>query len=119
MYEDCPSYKLFYTYDANGTLSGIKKVLSNGTTENFGVHCNIFGDVISVYFEDGILAATYTYDSWGKLLSITNASGTDITSTDGIWTQNSIRYRGYVWGVRKGASNGLFGYSYLIRITPY
>lgn len=97
MYEDCPSYKLFYTYDANGTLSGIKKVLSNGTTEAYAVLCNMFGDVIGIYNSSKALVAKYTYDSWGKLLSITNASGTDITSTDGIWTQNSIRYRGYVY----------------------
>ncbi len=83
MYEDCPSYKLFYTYDANGLLSGIKKVLSSGTIENYAVLCNMFGDVIGIYNSSKALVAKYTYDSWGKLLSITNASGTDITSTDG------------------------------------
>ena len=97
MYEDCPSYKLFYTYDANGFLSGIKKVLSNGTIENYAVLCNMFGDVIGIYNSSKSLVAKYTYDTWGNLLSITNASGADISSTDGIWTQNSIRYRGYVY----------------------
>ena len=97
MYEDCPSYKLFYTYDANGFLSGIKRILANGSTENYGVHCNIFGDVISIYFDDGFLAAKYTYDSWGKLLSVTDMVDCDIMGDNDIWTQNSIRYRGYVY----------------------
>ncbi len=97
MYEDCPSYKLFYTYDANGFLSGIKRIKSNGSTENYGVHCNIFGDVISIYYEDGVLAAKYTYDSWGKLLSVTETFGADVMGDNDIWTQNSIRYRGYVY----------------------
>jgi len=97
MYEDCPSYKLYYSYDANGFLSGIKRILANGSTENYGVHCNIFGDVISIYYADGFLAATYTYDSWGKLLAVTDAHGNDMTGVNDIWTQNSIRYRGYVY----------------------
>ena len=97
MYEDCPSYKLYYSYDANGFLSGIKRILANGSTENYGVHCNIFGDVISIYYEDGMLAATYTYDSWGKLLSVTETFGADVMGDNDIWTQNSIRYRGYVY----------------------
>ena len=97
MYEDCPSYKLFYAYDANGFLSGIKRVKSNGTTENYGVYCNMFGDVIAIYNSSKALIAKYSYDTWGKLLSITNASGTDISATSDIWTQNSIRYRGYVY----------------------
>lgn len=102
MYEDCPSYKLFYTYDANGFLSGIKRILANGSTENYGVHCNIFGDVISIYFDDGFLAATYTYDSWGKLLAVTDMAGCDVTGDNEIWTQNSIRYRGYVYDEETG-----------------
>ena len=96
MYEDCPSYKLFYTYDANGFLSSIKRVKSNGVTETFGVHCNIFGDVIAIY-EQGILIAKYSYDSWGKLISVTESNGLDVTGDNDIWTQNSIRYRGYVY----------------------
>lgn len=97
MYEDCPSYKLFYSYDANGFLSGIRKIESGGLIEDFGVHCNIFGDVITIYAEGGNVRANYTYDSWGKILSVTDAYGNDITGTDDICTHNSIRYRGYVY----------------------
>ena len=61
------------------------------------MQCNAFGDVIAIFNSSKSLLAKYTYDSWGKLLSITNASGTDISSQNNIWTQNSIRYRGYVY----------------------
>ena len=97
MYEDCPSYRLYYAYDANGFLSGIRKIESGGLIEDFGVHCNIFGDVLTIYAEGGNVRANYTYDSWGKILSVTDAYGNDITGTDDICTHNSIRYRGYVY----------------------
>lgn len=102
MSETCSQYTLFYTYDSYGNLSGIKKVDANGTTTNYGVLSNVFGDVVGIYDLSGNLLAKYTYDSWGKLLSITNASDTDISSTAGIWTQNSIRYRGYVYDNESG-----------------
>ncbi len=102
MSETCSQYDLFYTYDSRGNLSGIKKVDANGTTTNYGVLSNMFGDVLGIFDLSGNLLAKYTYDSWGNLLSITNASGTDITATDGIWLQNSIRYRGYVYDNESG-----------------
>lgn len=102
MSESCTMYDLFYTYDSLGNLSGIKKVNADGTTESFGVQCNIFGDVIAIFYDDGLLAAKYTYDSWGKLLSITDMTGNDISDLNDIWTQNSIRYRGYVYDNETG-----------------
>ena len=36
----------------------------------------------------------YTYDAWGKVLSVTNFSGTEITSNSSIANVNPIRYRG-------------------------
>ena len=97
IYESCPSYQLFYTYDAYGKLSSIRRILANGQTENYGVYCNMFGDVIALYDVDGMLVAKYTYDSWGKLLSVADATNNNIMGDNDIWTQNSIRYRGYVY----------------------
>lgn len=102
MSEGCSQYDLIYTYDSNGNLSGIKKFLVDGTQEKYGAVCNIFGDVVALYNSSGSLIAQYHYDTWGKLLSITNASGADISGTDGIWLQNSIRYRGYVYDNETG-----------------
>ena len=95
-YEDCPSYKLFYLYDALGNLAQIRRLVSGNQPETFDVVCNSFGDVIALY-EGGSLLAKYTYDSWGKLISIVDWLGQNVTTTNDIWTQNSIRYRGYVY----------------------
>ena len=40
---------------------------------------NAQGDVIALYNCYGDINSRYVYDSWGKLLSVTNASGTPIT----------------------------------------
>lgn len=44
----------------------------------------------------------YTYDGWGKLLSVTNASGTAITDSRHIANVNPFRYRGYYYDVEIG-----------------
>ena len=49
----------------------------------------------------GAVNTVYTYDSWGKLVSVTNASGTALASTN-LGVQNSIRYRGYVYDTETG-----------------
>ncbi|MBR1811010.1 MAG: hypothetical protein IJ766_05085, partial [Clostridia bacterium] len=94
--EDCPSYKLFYMYDALGKLAQIKRLRPGASAETFDVLCNSFGDVIALY-EGGSLLAKYTYDSWGKLIEITDMLGQDVTDSNDIGQQNSIRYRGYVY----------------------
>lgn len=45
----------------------------------------------------------YTYDEWGKILSITDQNGTDV-STSGVHIANlnPIRYRGYYYDVETG-----------------
>ena len=44
----------------------------------------------------------YTYDTWGKVLSVTDANGTLITDTNHIGHRNPIRYRGYYYDVETG-----------------
>jgi RHS repeat-associated protein len=46
--------------------------------------------------------AKYNYDAWGKVLSVTNASGTVQTSASFIGNINPIRYRGYYYDVETG-----------------
>ncbi|MCI8589400.1 MAG: glycohydrolase toxin TNT-related protein [Clostridiales bacterium] len=48
------------------------------------------------------VVANYHYDAWGRLLSITNATGQKITSTSSIAYQNPIRYRGYIYDEETG-----------------
>jgi RHS repeat-associated protein len=48
------------------------------------------------------IVAKYTYDAWGKVLSVTNASDTVQTSASFIGNINPIRYRGYYYDVETG-----------------
>ena len=52
---------------------------------------NLQGDVIGIYDGNGNVVVEYTYDSWGKLISITRS----LASTIGI--KNPLRYRGYYY----------------------
>ena len=46
--------------------------------------------------------AKYTYDPWGKVLSVTNASGVAQASSSFIGNINPIRYRGYYYDTDLG-----------------
>ena len=89
--------ELQYLYDENGSVYGIRK---NGILYYFLF--NGQGDVIGIYDEYKTLQARYEYDAWGKLLSVTNASGTTITSSTHIGNVNPFRYRGYYYDVETG-----------------
>ena len=82
---------VFFEYDANGTPTTI---LHAGTTYYY--IRNVFGDVIGLADANGNTVVSYTYDPWGKLLSIS-----DSTST-GIGTLNPFRYRGYYYDTETG-----------------
>lgn len=47
-------------------------------------------------------AVTYTYDAWGNITSIKNASGNEITNPASMAFRNSVRYRGYVYDSETG-----------------
>ena len=102
MVEHCPSYTLFYSYDANGNLYAIKKQFSNSSYEYYYAVCNSRGDVLALYNEGGNLECKYYYDSWGKLISVADHNGNSITAQNHIAIQNSIRYRGYVYDTETG-----------------
>lgn len=102
MVEHCPSYTLFYSYDANGNLYAIKKQFSNSSYEYYYAVCNSRGDVLALYNEGGNLECKYHYDSWGKLISVVDHNGNSITAKNHIAIQNSIRYRGYVYDTETG-----------------
>ena len=52
----------------------------------------------------GNIVARYAYDAWGKVLSVTNASGTAIPATQltNIANLNTYRYRGYRYDIETG-----------------
>ena len=58
--------------------------------------------LVSFVDSAGSTVANYTYDAWGKLLSVKNASGATITSSTHIAIINPIRYRGYYYDAETG-----------------
>ena len=90
------SSALWYFYDADGTPSGIRYKNGDNINDYYFV-CNLRGDVTEIYDSTGALAASYSYDAWGKVVSVKDASGAAITSSTHIANVNPIRYRGYYY----------------------
>ena len=82
---------LTFYYDDQGAPVSVEL---NGT--RYYYHRNLQGDVIGLYIYTGAQVVSYTYDPWGKLLNITDTSGTDIG------TLNPLRYRGYYYDTETG-----------------
>jgi RHS repeat-associated protein len=102
LYEKKGTTELHYFYDTNGSLKGIQKVDVAGVATNYYVVTNTRGDVTKIYDEAGILQASYTYDAWGKVLSIKDGNGNEITSNSNIGNLNSLRFRSYYYDDETG-----------------
>ena len=90
---NCPKYVNEYLYDLDGTVCGLKH---NGTAYYF--YKNLQGDVIAITDDTGTVVARYTYDAWGKVLTVTDANGTDISTAEThIANINPFRYRSYYY----------------------
>ena len=63
-----------------GSLSGIYYVITNGQ-----------GDVVALLDSNRNEVVSYTYDAWGKLMSITG------TLANSLGIYNPVRYRGYIY----------------------
>ena len=95
-------YELFYRYDADERLClVIKNRISDNYKWYYYVITNAQGDVIEIHNGAGAVTAKYNYDSWGKLISITDANGNSL-STSSFAYQISVRYRGYVYDTETG-----------------
>ena len=95
-YEKYGTTELWFFYDADGTPSGIRYKNGDSINDYYFV-CNWRGDVTEIYDSTGALAASYSYDAWGKVVSVTDASGAAITSSTHIANVNPICYRGYYY----------------------
>lgn len=102
LYEKKGNIELHYLYDVSGTLKGVQTVGDTGTVTSYYVVTNSRGDVTQIYNDAGSLQAVYTYDSWGKILSIKDGNGNDITDENHIGNLNSLRYRGYYYDREMG-----------------
>jgi len=95
-------YELIYRYDADGNLFAVSRYrYSDGRSDILYAVNNTRGDVMELRAGSGEINSRYKYDSWGKLVSVTNANGAALGPTT-YSGQNSIRYRGYVYDVETG-----------------
>ena len=87
--------KIIYLTDESGVKIGF--TISGSSAD--GTYYYIFnaqGDVIGIYNSAGEKVVEYSYDSWGKLLSVTGSL------VDSIGEINPIRYRGYYYDAETG-----------------
>ena len=74
---------LYFLYDERGLLVGF-----NDGTKTYLYTRNLQGDIVSITdTSNGSIVATYTYDSWGNVL----------TATGTMASINPFRYRGYYY----------------------
>ncbi len=71
--------------------------------QNYIFSKNLQGDVIGIYNENRQLVAKYSYNAYGEIMSITDASGNDVSSNSAhIANINPFRYRGYYYDTETG-----------------
>jgi len=75
-----------FAYDASGSPIWMRY---NGTRYYYAT--NLQGDVVAILDANGNSVVQYTYDAWGKVLSITGSMA------DTIGTINPLLYRGYIY----------------------
>ena len=89
---------LDYSYDSNGRLSMVRyRIPYQNYDVSFYYALNSRGDVIGLYNSTGDLIAKYNYDVWGNVLSVTNTTGAEITSSTHIALLQPFRYRSYYY----------------------
>ena len=91
------SKRLEFFYGPEGSIDGFNyKAGPNSSVYVYYYVKNLQGDVVAIVNKNGEVRAEYTYDPFGKVLSVTNAIGTSIGDT------NPIRYRGYYYDQESG-----------------
>ena len=83
---------LYYIRDEKNRLLGFKY-----NEDLYFYQKNNQEDIIGIYDSNYHLIATYVYDSWGKILSIKDSSGNEITDSSHIAIINPFRYRSYYY----------------------
>ncbi len=77
-----------FFYDQQGN----RVAMADSSNKFYYYIYNLQGDVIALAdASTGKLVATYTYDAWGKVLSVND------TTANSVGTQNPFRYRGYYY----------------------
>ena len=98
-------FDAWFDYDESGSPVGMNVTTTTGnasnptvTTAQYYFIKNLQGDIVAMTDATGTIKCSYTYDSWGKVLSIAGPNGTpsltDYTNPANI---NPFRYRGYYY----------------------
>lgn len=90
---------LFFYYDSNGSPTAFK----NNDIMYYYVK-NLQGDIVKIVKQDGSVAASYTYNAWGKLLSVKDGSNVNVPASKPfhVANLNPYRYRGYIYDTETG-----------------
>ena len=93
----------YYSYDENGQPIGIS-YLNTMTYDgaDYVYKKNLQGDIIGILDSNLNEVVKYTYDSWGKVLSVTDAEGKEVTDEYNIGLVNPFRYKGYYYDYETG-----------------
>ena len=101
-YEDNGTNKIYYTYDSTGKLASMNISTYNASTKQWSAGVEYYyirnaqSDIIGLIDKTGIQVVTYTYDSWGKLISTTGTLASTVS------VKNPYRYRGYRYDTETG-----------------
>lgn len=91
IYETTGTKTIYYTYDSSNNLVGFKY----NNTQYYYIR-NSQQDIVGILDNNLTQVVSYTYDTWGKLVNITDGSGNDVTGDqNSIGNINPYRYRGY------------------------
>ncbi len=86
---------IFYIYDENGSIAGMRYRTSSyaeGVFDEYLFEKNLQGDVVAIYNASGTKLVGYTYDVWGKVTTTYYNGGASTTAQ-----YNPFRYRGYYY----------------------
>lgn len=83
-YETNGTDNIYYTYDADDNLVSMNL---NGS-EYYYVR-NLQNDIVGIIDSAGAQVVSYTYDTWGKIISVTGSAASTVGQ------KNPYRYRGY------------------------
>ncbi len=91
-YTDSQWKDLLTAYNGSAiTYDAIGNPLSYYNGVSYYYYHNLQGDVIGIYNQNLNKVVGYSYDSWGKLISITGSMA------DTLGVDNPFRYRGYYY----------------------
>ncbi|MCM0649711.1 discoidin domain-containing protein [Clostridium swellfunianum] len=90
-FEENGTDRIYYSYDSSDNL-----ISMNLNGADYYYTRNAQGDIIGLLDKSGAQVVSYTYDSWGKLISI------DGSLKDTVGKKNPYRYRGYRYDTETG-----------------